>query len=363
MAWGRCSRLHRHGGYPPRSYAIHHKVSFESTRPICTFIANGQYDIENIGGGAYEDMDIIGVRTEDPQFYYGISSIYANISGVATLPDIQLGRNNSRNCGQEPTSRQPTTTTGSTASQLLGQQGERSLRAGQRPARRRWKCRVDRDSLYSRVRSSGKIDMSTSNFQRLPNGGANATSPGTITLQNQMAQGGTIGPNPTLNFPFYSIDFGNSNLAEVYMAEGPQKGGLYNNNGTSVSNITGFSWPSSSAGLWFANTPVQVGNANAYVLFDRTSSNTVFTNNFRAQLTLSRTAVNISSGTNLQIDSMSATGQVASTLATGTAPFSITSTTPVANLTAVPTTYDHSGTQQTATHLVGIAARLARTAR
>jgi len=44
--------------------------------------------------------------------------------------------------------------------------------------------------------------------------------------------------------------------------------------------------------------------------------------------------------------------QLASTLATGTAPLSITSTTPVANLTTVPTTYNAAGTQQTATHLV-----------
>ena len=44
--------------------------------------------------------------------------------------------------------------------------------------------------------------------------------------------------------------------------------------------------------------------------------------------------------------------QITSTLATGTAPFSIASTTPVANLTTVPLTYNHSGIQQTATHLV-----------
>ena len=49
---------------------------------------------------------------------------------------------------------------------------------------------------------------------------------------------------------------------------------------------------------------------------------------------------------------ISASGQVTSTLSTGTAPFVIASTTPVANLTTVPTTYNHSGTQQTATHLV-----------
>lgn len=48
----------------------------------------------------------------------------------------------------------------------------------------------------------------------------------------------------------------------------------------------------------------------------------------------------------------SISGQFTSSLATGTAPFSIASTTPVANLTTVPTTYNHSGTQQTATHLV-----------
>ena len=51
-------------------------------------------------------------------------------------------------------------------------------------------------------------------------------------------------------------------------------------------------------------------------------------------------------------DSVDTIGQIVSTLATGTAPFSITSTTPVANLTSVPTTYNKSGTQQTATHLV-----------
>lgn len=49
---------------------------------------------------------------------------------------------------------------------------------------------------------------------------------------------------------------------------------------------------------------------------------------------------------------ISATGQVTSTLATGTAPLVIASTTPVANLTAVPATYNHSGTQATAAHVV-----------
>mgnify|MGYP001599708365 FL=1 len=44
--------------------------------------------------------------------------------------------------------------------------------------------------------------------------------------------------------------------------------------------------------------------------------------------------------------------QVGSTLATGTAPFAVTSTTPVANLTAVPAIYNKVGTQQTAAHLV-----------
>jgi hypothetical protein len=39
-------------------------------------------------------------------------------------------------------------------------------------------------------------------------------------------------------------------------------------------------------------------------------------------------------------------------VATGTAPLVVTSTTPVANLTTVPTTYDHSGTQKTGTRIV-----------
>jgi hypothetical protein len=46
------------------------------------------------------------------------------------------------------------------------------------------------------------------------------------------------------------------------------------------------------------------------------------------------------------------TQQLIDSVATGTAPFSITSTTPVANLTTVPTTYNSGGTQQTAVHLV-----------
>lgn len=45
-------------------------------------------------------------------------------------------------------------------------------------------------------------------------------------------------------------------------------------------------------------------------------------------------------------------GQISSSLATGTAPFAVTSTTPVANLTCVPTTYNAGGTQQTAAHIV-----------
>jgi hypothetical protein len=57
-------------------------------------------------------------------------------------------------------------------------------------------------------------------------------------------------------------------------------------------------------------------------------------------------------------DTMSVAGpittgsQFTSTLATGTAPFSIASTTPVANLTTVPTTYNSGGTQQTTVHIV-----------
>jgi hypothetical protein len=45
-------------------------------------------------------------------------------------------------------------------------------------------------------------------------------------------------------------------------------------------------------------------------------------------------------------------GRVEVPVATGTSPFNITSTTPVANLTTVPTTYNHGGTQQTAVHLI-----------
>jgi len=45
-------------------------------------------------------------------------------------------------------------------------------------------------------------------------------------------------------------------------------------------------------------------------------------------------------------------GQIHNNTSTGTAPLAITSTTPVANLTTVPTTYNAAGTQQTATHLV-----------
>jgi hypothetical protein len=49
---------------------------------------------------------------------------------------------------------------------------------------------------------------------------------------------------------------------------------------------------------------------------------------------------------------VTATGVVTSTVAIGTAPLVVASTTPVANLTCVPTTYNASGTQQAGTHIV-----------
>ena len=45
-------------------------------------------------------------------------------------------------------------------------------------------------------------------------------------------------------------------------------------------------------------------------------------------------------------------GQLQSALATGTAPLTVASTTPVANLTAVPTTYNAAGSQITGSHIV-----------
>lgn len=47
-----------------------------------------------------------------------------------------------------------------------------------------------------------------------------------------------------------------------------------------------------------------------------------------------------------------ATDQLISLASTGTAPLTVSSTTPVTNLTTVPTTYNKSGTQQTNVHLV-----------
>lgn len=46
------------------------------------------------------------------------------------------------------------------------------------------------------------------------------------------------------------------------------------------------------------------------------------------------------------------TGQIVSSIATGTAPLSVTSTTPVINLTTIPLTYNTSGTQQVNVHVV-----------
>lgn len=56
---------------------------------------------------------------------------------------------------------------------------------------------------------------------------------------------------------------------------------------------------------------------------------------------------------------LSTPSQFTSTLATGTPPLVIASTTPVANLTAVPTTYSANGTQQTSAHIVQDTATLA----
>jgi hypothetical protein len=86
--------------------------------------------------------------------------------------------------------------------------------------------------------------------------------------------------------------------------------------------------------------------------------------NYQPFNAMTGTSVGFYNGNTTKVGSVSNTGlgtfnagvttpaQLASTVATGTAPLSIASTTPVANLTTVPTTYNHSGTQQTATHLV-----------
>lgn len=63
-------------------------------------------------------------------------------------------------------------------------------------------------------------------------------------------------------------------------------------------------------------------------------------------------------GTSVATASLSVTGQITDTQATGTAPLVISSTTPVTNLTTVPTTYAADGTQQVNVHVVADAATL-----
>lgn len=57
-------------------------------------------------------------------------------------------------------------------------------------------------------------------------------------------------------------------------------------------------------------------------------------------------------GDSSSLPASNTTGQIISTVTTGLAPLSVTSTTPVANLTTVPTTYNHTATQQTGAHVV-----------
>lgn len=52
------------------------------------------------------------------------------------------------------------------------------------------------------------------------------------------------------------------------------------------------------------------------------------------------------------LSSLTISGQITSTVSTGTAPLSISSTTPVSNLTAGPTAYDIAGNQRTNSHIV-----------
>jgi hypothetical protein len=63
-------------------------------------------------------------------------------------------------------------------------------------------------------------------------------------------------------------------------------------------------------------------------------------------------SVDLSAWGAITFGAINTASQITSTLATGTAPLSIASTTPVANLTTVPTTYNLGGTQQTAVHIV-----------
>jgi hypothetical protein len=101
---------------------------------------------------------------------------------------------------------------------------------------------------------------------------------------------------------------------------------------------------------WTANRcKDQVGiifNSNSsgydFMLYDPTHGNYIFSANNRAgDYTFG--------GSQFKLPGAA---QIVSTLATGTAPLSITSTTPVPNLAATPTTYNAAGSQQTKTHIV-----------
>ncbi len=75
--------------------------------------------------------------------------------------------------------------------------------------------------------------------------------------------------------------------------------------------------------------------------------------NSGADICLSRSAAGVLGATDGLGNPKAVTAAtLASTVATGTAPLTVASTTPVANLTAVPTTYTAAGTQQTAVHIV-----------
>lgn len=114
-----------------------------------------------------------------------------------------------------------------------------------------------------------------------------------------------------------------------------------------------------STGAVAISGPITIGGtSNEIVLNGNTNSTTITVGNPAASRTWTIAdlggAATFAAANQPQTFSGAQTfsSQLTESVATGTAPFSVTSTTPVANLTTVPATYNHSGTQQTAVHMV-----------
>lgn len=339
-------------------------TTFETAKG-CVQVLNNGYDINTVGGNLQSNL-IYGVRSEGWQMVSGTASAPVSIDGLTQNSAWTTYAGNTsfalntaiKETGTDAKSHLYCATVGGTS-------------AASPPT---WPA--------TGSVTDGTITWTEENYNAVainngaPNGFFNQAD-SAIDSSAKVAVNTWYFPLGSVSAANYDLAVSNATYAERIISLGGAFADVYSNpNSTATSTFSGISLPGTSAGILTKTGNLYLGTGlfqshsdGIYHLSSQLQS-TVATGSapFTVASTTNVANLNASSlngatfaspgaigGTtpgSIAATTISASGQISSTLASGTAPFSITSTTPVANLTAVPMTYNSSGTQLTGAHLV-----------